>query len=293
MECRRLGNSDLNVSVYAFGAWQLGDTAYWGEEAETDAEAVVQTAIDAGVNLFDTAEGYGAGRSEEVLGGALGARRNDVYIASKVSPENCVPPTRLRAACEASLKRLRTDRIDLYLLHWRGSTPLQNTLEAFQTLQREGKIHHWGVSNFDTDDLNELLAVAGKEKIACNQVLYHLQERAIEHAVIPWCEQHGVAVVAYSPFGHNEFPSPRSPAGQVLQAVVADDHVRFGVGLAQRLGGLHALWCDEDRCGRGTAHQQGLITGLFRRAVRGHLTAVIADAAVASRDDAGTQTAFL
>ena len=126
-------------------------------------------------------------------------------------------------ACERSLKRLKTDRLDCYLLHWRGSYPLEETVAAFDELVAAGKIRSWGVSNFDTDDLDELLAVAGKGRIACNQVLYHLQERAIEHAVIPWCEQHGVAVVAYSPFGHNDFPSPRSKAGEVLQAI-ADAH---------------------------------------------------------------------
>ncbi len=117
------------------------------------------------------------------------------------------------AACERSLKRLKTDALDCYLLHWRGSYPLEDTVAAFDELIAAGKIRSWGVSNFDTDDLNELLAVAGEGRIACNQVLYHLQERAIEHAVIPWCERHGVAVVAYSPFGHNDFPSPHSKGG--------------------------------------------------------------------------------
>ncbi len=127
------------------------------------------------------------------------------------------------AACERSLKRLKVDTLDCYLLHWRGSHPLEDTVAAFDELIAAGKIRSWGVSNFDTDDLNELLAVAGKGRIACNQVLYHLLERAIEHAVIPWCEKHGVAVVAYSPFGHNEFPTPRSKAGDVLQGI-ADAH---------------------------------------------------------------------
>jgi diketogulonate reductase-like aldo/keto reductase len=117
------------------------------------------------------------------------------------------------------LKRLKTDRLDCYLLHWRGSYALAETVAAFEELVSAGKIRSWGVSNFDSGDLGELLAVAGQGKIACNQVLYHLHERAIEHAVIPWCRQHGVAVVAYSPFGHDDFPSARSKAGQVLQAI--------------------------------------------------------------------------
>src|SRR4051794_39194431 len=128
------------------------------------------------------------------------------------------------AACERSLKRLNTDRLDCYLLHWRGSIALPETVAAFEELVRAGKIRSWGVSNFDADDLEEMLHAAGEGKIACNQVLYHLQERAIEHAVIPWCEGHGPAVVAYSPYGHNDFPSPRSNPGQLLQQIAEAHH---------------------------------------------------------------------
>jgi len=117
------------------------------------------------------------------------------------------------------LRDLNTDRLDCYLLHWRGSYPLAETVAAFEQLISAGKIRSWGVSNFDTDDLDEMLAVAGEGRIACNQVLYHLRERAIEHAVIPWCEQHGTAVVAYSPFGHDDFPDLRSKAGETLQTI--------------------------------------------------------------------------
>jgi diketogulonate reductase-like aldo/keto reductase len=125
------------------------------------------------------------------------------------------------AACERSLKRLNTDRLDCYLLHWRGQVPLAETVAAFEELKAAGKIASWGVSNFDADDLAALAGVAPKGAIACNQVLYHLQERAIEHRVIPWCEKHAVAVVAYSPFGHNDFPSPRSPGGKLLQTIAS------------------------------------------------------------------------
>jgi diketogulonate reductase-like aldo/keto reductase len=125
------------------------------------------------------------------------------------------------AACERSLKRLNTDRLDCYLLHWRGAYPLAETVAAFEELVSAGKIRAWGVSNFDAGDLDELLAVAGTGRIACNQVLYHLKERAIEHAVIPWCKKHGTAVVAYSPFGHDDFPDPQSKAGMVLQTIAA------------------------------------------------------------------------
>ena len=171
---------------------------------------------------IDTAEMYGD--AELVIAEAIAGKRDGLFLVSKVLPSNASRRGTI-AACERSLKRLKTDYLDCYLLHWRGSYPLEDTVAAFDELIAAGKIRSWGVSNFDTDDLDELLAVAGKGKIACNQVLYHLQERAIEHAVIPWCEKHGVAVVAYSPFGHNDFPSPRSKGGEVLQGI-ADAHRR-------------------------------------------------------------------
>jgi diketogulonate reductase-like aldo/keto reductase len=118
---------------------------------------------------------------------------------------------------------MKTDRLDCYLLHWRGSYPLEDTVAAFDALVAAGKILSWGVSNFDADDLQEIYDIAGDDQIACNQVLYHLQERAIEHSVIPWCEEHNVAVTAYSPFGHNDFPNPKTESGRVLQQI-ADSH---------------------------------------------------------------------
>jgi diketogulonate reductase-like aldo/keto reductase len=153
-----------------------------------------------------------------VVAEAIAGRRDDIFLVSKVLPSNASRRGTI-TACDRSLKRLKTDRLDCYLLHWRGTVPLAETAAAFDELVRAGKIRSWGVSNFDADDLDEMLDVAGEGSIACNQVLYHLQERAIEHAVLPWCEQHGVAVVAYSPFGHNDFPSPRSKAGAVLQTI--------------------------------------------------------------------------
>jgi diketogulonate reductase-like aldo/keto reductase len=169
---------------------------------------------------IDTAEMYGD--AELVIADAIEGQRDRLFLVSKVLPSNASRRGTI-AACERSLKRLKTDRLDCYLLHWRGSYPLGDTVAAFDELVAAGKIRSWGVSNFDVDDLDELLDVAGEGAIACNQVLYHLQERAIEHAVIPWCEQHGVAVVAYSPFGHDDFPSPRSKPGELLQAI-ADAH---------------------------------------------------------------------
>jgi diketogulonate reductase-like aldo/keto reductase len=153
-----------------------------------------------------------------VIAEAVAGRRDETYLVSKVLPSNASRRGTV-AACERSLTRLKTDRLDCYLLHWRGSVPLTETVAAFEQLVSAGKIRSWGVSNFDAGDLDEILEVAGEGKIACNQVLYHLQERAIEHAVIPWCAKHGVAVVAYSPFGHNDFPKPASASGAALQTI--------------------------------------------------------------------------
>lgn len=214
MRKQKFGHGGPDVSVIGQGTWYLdrGD--------RKSAIAALQRGIDLGMTHIDTAEMYGD--AELVIADAIGGKRDDLFLVSKVLPSNASRRGTI-TACERSLKRLKTDYLDCYLLHWRGSFPLQDTVAAFDELIAAGKIRSWGVSNFDTDDLNELLAVAGKGKIACNQVLYHLQERAIEHAVIPWCEQHDVAVVAYSPFGHNEFPSPRSKGGEALQTI-ADAH---------------------------------------------------------------------
>ena len=208
------GSGGPNVSVIGQGTWYLdrGD--------RKQAIAALQRGIDAGMTHIDTAEMYGD--AELVIADAIAGRREGLFLVSKVLPSNAARRGTI-TACERSLQRLKTDYLDCYLLHWRGSYPLEDTVAAFEELVAAGKIRCWGVSNFDADDLDQLLAVAGKGRIACNQVLYHLQERAIEHAVIPWCERHGVAVVAYSPFGHNEFPSARSAGGQVLQSI-ADSH---------------------------------------------------------------------
>jgi diketogulonate reductase-like aldo/keto reductase len=214
MKLRQFGNSKCEVSVIGQGTWYIdrGD--------RKSAVVALRRGIDLGMTHIDTAEMYGD--AEPVVAEAIAGRRDDVFLVSKVLPSNASRRGTM-TACERSLKRLKTDRLDCYLLHWRGSYPLAETVAAFEELVGAGKIRSWGVSNFDTDDLNEMLAVAGKGKIACNQVLYHLQERAIEHAVIPWCEAHGTAVVAYSPFGHNDFPSPRGKAGEILQGI-ADAH---------------------------------------------------------------------
>jgi diketogulonate reductase-like aldo/keto reductase len=208
------GKGGPPVSVIGQGTWYLdrGD--------RKRAIAALQRGIELGMTHIDTAEMYGD--AELVIADAIAGKRDGLFLVSKVLPSNASRRGTI-TACERSLKRLNTDRLDCYLLHWRGSYPLEDTVAAFEELMSAGKIRSWGVSNFDADDLDQLLAVSGKGRIACNQVLYHLQERAIEHAVIPWCEKHGVVVVAYSPFGHNEFPSPRSKGGEVLQSI-ADAH---------------------------------------------------------------------
>jgi diketogulonate reductase-like aldo/keto reductase len=210
MKSRPFGNGGPQVSVIGQGTW------YIDRGNRKSAVAALARGIDLGMTHIDTAEMYGD--AELVVAEAIAGRRDEVFLVSKVLPSNASRRGTI-TACERSLARLKTDRLDCYLLHWRGSYPLAETVAAFEELVRTGKIRSWGVSNFDTDDLHEMLAVAGKGRIACNQVLYHLQERAIEHAVIPWCKQHGTAVVAYSPFGHNDFPSPRSQGGQTLQAI--------------------------------------------------------------------------
>jgi diketogulonate reductase-like aldo/keto reductase len=206
------GSSGPQVSVIGQGTWYIdrGD--------RKGAVAALRRGVDLGMTHIDTAEMYGD--AEPVVAEAIAGKRDEIFLVSKVLPSNASRRGTL-TACERSLKRLKTDRLDCYLLHWRGSYPLTETVAALDELVGAGKIRSWGVSNFDADDLDELLAVAGKGKIACNQVLYHLQERAIEHSVIPWCEQHGVAVVAYSPFGHDDFPSPQSMPGEVLRTVAA------------------------------------------------------------------------
>jgi diketogulonate reductase-like aldo/keto reductase len=214
MRKQKFGSNGPEVSVIGQGTWYIdrGD--------RRTAVAALRRGIDLGMTHIDTAEMYGD--AELVVAEAIAGQRDEVFLVSKVLPSNASRRGTIMA-CERSLARLKTDRLDCYLLHWRGSYPLAETVAAFEQLVSSGKIRSWGVSNFDADDLDEMLAVAGEGKIACNQVLYHLRERAIEHAVIPWCEQHGVAVVAYSPFGHDDFPQPRSKGGEVLQAV-AEKH---------------------------------------------------------------------
>jgi diketogulonate reductase-like aldo/keto reductase len=214
MERRRFGPTNRQVPVIGQGTW------YDESTDRATAVAALRLGLDLGMTHVDTAEMYGSGAAEEMVAEAIAGRRDEVFLVSKVLPQNASGSGTV-AACERSLAHLETDRLDCYLLHWRGQHPLAETFSAFEKLLREGKILSWGVSNFDVPDLEEAVRIAGEGRLVCNQVLYHLKERAIEHAVIPWCEEHDVAVVAYSPFGHGAFPGPRSKGGRVLQEVAA------------------------------------------------------------------------
>jgi diketogulonate reductase-like aldo/keto reductase len=202
------------------------------QDDRKSAIAAIHKGLDLGMTHVDTAEMYGSGSVEELVGEAIAGRRDQVFLVSKVLPQHASYEGTLKA-CEKSLKRLGTDRLDSYLLHWPGSHPIAETIRAFEELVRKGKIVSWGLSNFDVGDLEEALAIAGPSKIACNQVLYHLEERGIEHAVTPWCERNGVTIVAYSPLGAGAFPSERSAGGRVLAEIArAHGATRHQVALA-------------------------------------------------------------
>ncbi|HEX3574579.1 MAG TPA: aldo/keto reductase [Rhodopila sp.] len=186
------------VPALGQGTWYMGERR---TDAAKEADAL-RLGVDLGMTLIDTAEMYASGGAEEVVAQAVAGIRDKVFIVSKVLPQNA-SRSGVPAACERSLKRLRTDCIDLYLLHWRGGHPLAETVAAFEALKTAGKIRYWGVSNLDTDDMNELVGVSGGKGCAANQVLYHPDSRGIEFDLLPWCSQHRVPVMAYSPLGHH------------------------------------------------------------------------------------------
>lgn len=186
--------SGEQVPALGQGTWFMGESA----RRHADEVAALQAGIDLGMSLIDTAEMYGEGGAEELVGEAIAGRRDKVFLVSKVYPHNAGQRNAI-AACERSLKRLNTDCIDLYLLHWRGQVPLAETVEAFERLQRDGKIRHWGVSNLDVYDMQELLKVPGGDKAAVNQVLYNLTRRGIEFDLQPLCRKHNIPIMAYSP----------------------------------------------------------------------------------------------
>lgn len=211
MERRPFGPTGRDVPAVGQGTWRM-------ELNPASAVAALRRGFDLGLTHVDTAEMYGDGRVEEIVGQALRGRRDEVFLVSKVLPSNASYEGTLRA-CERSLARLGTDRLDLYLLHWPGPHPFEETVRAFERLRRDGKILAYGVSNFDAAELEGAIRTAGPGRIACNQVLYHLGERAVEHEVLPRCASLGVALVAYSPYGQGAFPDPASEGGRVLAEI--------------------------------------------------------------------------
>ncbi len=182
------------VSALGQGTWNMGESGtHRAEELAT-----LRLGLDLGLTLIDTAEMYGEGRAEQLVGEAIAGRRDEAFIVSKVYPHNATRRGTI-AACERSLKRLATDRIDLYLLHWRGEVALEETIEAFTTLKRAGKIRHFGVSNFDTADMQDCWAIEAGRAVATNQVLYNLGRRGVEWDLLPWLRSHNMPVMAYSP----------------------------------------------------------------------------------------------
>ncbi|MUH00287.1 aldo/keto reductase [Scytonema sp. UIC 10036] len=186
--------SGQSIPVLGMGTWRMGENTRH-RQSEINA---LRHGLDLGLSLIDTAEMYGEGGAEEAIAEAIGDRRSEVFLVSKVYPHNASQQGAI-AACERSLKRLKTDYLDLYLLHWRGSIPLTETLDAFVRLQQAGKIRRYGVSNFDVEDMEEASQLSGGRAIATNQVLYNLMRRGIEWDLLPWCRQRGIPIMAYSP----------------------------------------------------------------------------------------------
>ncbi len=210
MQKRVFGSTGREVPVIGLGTWHLDDAD------PSAAEAALHAGLERGMLHVDTAEYYGAA-VERIVGRAVAARRQEIFLVSKIMPHDATRRGTV-TTCEKDLKRIGTDYLDCYLIHWPGSHPLADSIEGLEELREAGKIRAWGVSNFDEQLLAEVLEIAGPGRLACNQVLYHLRERNIEHQVIPWCEQHGVAVVGYTPFGEGKFP-PAGEGGRALAEI--------------------------------------------------------------------------
>ena len=221
------------------GTWRMGEQrARRAEEI-----AALRAGLDLGLALIDTAEMYGDGGAEELIGEALAGRREEAYVVSKVLPGNATRRGTI-AACERSLRRLQTDYLDLYLLHWRQSEPLAETLEAFVALEKAGSIRAYGVSNFDRADLEESAGLRGGAKIAANQVLYGLEHRGIEWDLLPWCRERGISIMAYSPLGSSS-PTVRALLrGRALQTIAerrAATPAQIALAFVLREAGVYAI----------------------------------------------------
>jgi diketogulonate reductase-like aldo/keto reductase len=208
-----------SVPAFGLGTWHMGEE----RRRAADEEAALKLGIELGMTLIDTAEMYGNGTAEEIVARAANGVRERLFIVSKVLPHNASQKGVVEA-CERSLKRLKTDHIDLYLLHWRGSVPFAETLAGFARLKRDGKIRHHGVSNFNTDDMREWVAIAGGETVASNQILYNLGRRGPQYELIPWCRERGITIMAYTPLDQG-----RILANKTLGEVAA----RHGASAAQ------------------------------------------------------------
>lgn len=213
---KTFGWTGVEVPVIGQGTWMIEGS----REAERRAVAALQLGLDLGMTHIDTAEMYGNGRAEELVGEAIAGRRQEVFLVSKVLPSNASYDGTLRA-CERSLRRLRTDYLDLYLLHWSGRYPIADTMRAMETLVESGKIRFLGVSNFDLEEVQAAEQALSQGRLAANQVLHHLGDRGIERRLIPYCAERGIAVVGYSPFGHAGFPAPGSRGGKALAEAAA------------------------------------------------------------------------
>ncbi|HEX9703636.1 MAG TPA: aldo/keto reductase [Gemmatimonadales bacterium] len=216
--------SGHEIPVLGQGTWRMGESP-----SQRAAEvAALRYGLDLGLTLIDTAEMYGEGGAELVVGEAIVGRRDEVFLVSKVYPWNATRRGAV-AACERSLKRLQTEHLELYLLHWRESVPLEETLDAFQQLKRTGKIRDYGVSNFDVDDMVEAWTLPGGDQIATNQALYNLARRGIEYDLVPWCRARGVPIMAYSPLEH----ASRRQRGMLARPALIAVAARHGATPAQ------------------------------------------------------------
>jgi diketogulonate reductase-like aldo/keto reductase len=217
---RRFGWTGVEVPVIGMGTWMLEGN----RNTERLAVEALRIGLDLGLTHIDTAEMYGNGHVEELVAEAIAGRRDEVFLVSKVLPSNASYEGTLRA-CQRSLNRLKSDWLDLYLLHWPGSYPIEETMRAMEQLVADGMVKFIGVSNFDVEGLKEAERALTNQRLACNQVLYHLGYRGIERDLLPYCAQRGIAIVGYAPFGHGNFPSPESSRGRVL-AEIAKRHGR-------------------------------------------------------------------
>ena len=241
---RNFGWTGVKVPVIGMGTWMIEGPP----EVESRAIEALRLGLDLGLTHIDTAEMYGNGRVEELVGEAIHDRREEVFVASKVLPSNASYKGTLRA-CRQSLKRLKTEWLDLYLLHWPGSYPIRETMRAMEKLVEDGMIRFIGVSNFDVDQLDAAEKALSKHRLACNQVLYHLGYRGIERHILPYCAKRGIAVVGYSPFGHGSFPPPKSTGGRLL-AEIAKRHGRTPRQVALNFLTLHPSIITIPKAGR-------------------------------------------